>query len=96
MDGEGSLKAKFEAAKANRDLLDNCPRHSFDAIPISQIAFGGRATCKRCNGEMDLVALNYYVRGYEAAGKSGNDILPGWKEEQPGNVTTRRFFKAPE
>lgn len=54
---------------------------------------GRKVQCKKCGGLMDLVHLNFYVRGFEAAGGNGNDILPGWKEE-PGNG--RRFFKPPE
>ena len=81
----------MEAAKANRDKLDNCPRHYFPEL--GQIVFGAKAVCKKCGGSMDLVAVNYYVRGYEAAGRSGNDIVPGWKPDEPPK---RKFFKGPD
>ncbi|WLJ71090.1 hypothetical protein [Sphingomonas phage Kimi] len=93
--GEGMLTPErqrelMEAAKANRDKLDNCPRHYFPEL--GQIQFGMKATCRKCGGAMDLVAVNYYVRGYEAAGKNGNDIVPGWK---PPDEPTRKYFKGP-
>lgn len=89
----GGLLAKI---KANRDKLDACPGHRFSG-EIPGIAegsigmLGQKIECLRCKGGMDLVALNYYVRGYEAAGGNGNDVLPGWREEQPTNE--RRYFK---
>lgn len=84
------LRSRIEQVRANRDKLDACPRHSFGAnVPGIEggvaAMFGQKVKCVKCGGEMDLVALNYYVRGYEAAGKSGNDILPNWREEEPGN-----------
>ncbi len=46
---------------------------------------------------MDLVKLNFYVRGYEASGNSGNDILPGWKPEGPtAEVMMKRSFFSSE
>lgn len=93
----GDMKAKFEAIKLNNDKLNACPRHLFPSeIPGIEggvgAMFGRKLKCKHCGGEMDLVALNHYVRGYEASGKSGNDILPGWKPDEP---TRRKFFRGP-
>lgn len=73
----------------NRVKLDGCSRHHFPNL--GAIEFGGKAQCSKCFGELSLRGINQYVRGYEAAGKSGNDIVPGWKDETP----TRRFFKGP-
>lgn len=93
--GKFDGEAVFARIAANRDKLDACPRHLFDAFPLEAIRLGRKVPCKHCGGEMDLVALGYYIRGYEAANKNGNDILPGWKEE-PGNeqipINARRFF----
>lgn len=79
----------------NRVRLDGCSRHRFEPITDEQLTPGNRIECKNCGGWMDLVGLNYYVRGYEAAGKNGNDILPNWKPE-PEPPSTRRFFKGPD
>lgn len=85
--------ALMAKTRANRDRLDACPRHFFpDAIPGIEggvgAMIGRKIECARCKGQMDLVALNFYVRGYEASGKSGNDILPGWRNDEP----QRRHF----
>jgi hypothetical protein len=93
------MRGRLELIRANRDLLDACPRHLFGPeVPGIEhgvgAMLGAKVKCNRCGGFMDLVALNYYVRGYEAAGKDGNDVLPGWREEKPGNGRT--FFKPPE
>lgn len=91
------LKAKFAEAQANRERLDACARHHF-SLDIPGIEggvgsmFGKKLECDVCKGQMDLVALNYYVRGYEAAGRSGNDILPGWREAPNSDETPRRKF----
>jgi hypothetical protein len=93
-------KALFAKVQANRDRLDACPRHFFKDLLVIPRQLGQKAECSVCKGELDLVAINYYVRGYEASGKSGNDIVPGWKEE-PGNepiktIRARTFFKHDE
>lgn len=92
----GSLLAKV---KDNRDRLDACPRHLFPAmVPGIEggvaAMFGRKIECTRCKGQMDLVALNFYIRGYEASGRSGNDILPGWREAPTNEDGTprRKFF----
>lgn len=88
-------KALYNAVKINIDLLDACPRHYFPGLTIEPRRLGQKAKCTKCGGEMRLEAINLYVRGYEAAGKSGNDIVPGWKE--PGNEQPKRkFFKHDE
>ena len=87
----GALLAK---AQENRKRLDACPRHYFPG-PVPGIEegvgamLGRKMVCTRCNGMMDLVALNFYVRGYEAHGGNGNDILPGWRND---DGKQRRFF----
>lgn len=63
---------------------------------------GIKLTCERCGGQLDLVAINHYVRGYEAAGGSGNDVVTGWREPEDnadGGKSERRYFgqeKPPE
>lgn len=86
----------FARVDANRKRLDACPRHLFDPLPLDSIRLGGKIKCKRCEGELDLVAVNFYIRGYEAAGKNGNDILPGWKDaDDPKAPPKRRYFADP-
>lgn len=92
--GEGGLtperrKELFAKVKANNEALNGCPRHYFPEL--GSIVFGGKATCAKCKGQMHLMDINQYVRGYEAAGKNGNDIVPGWKPEEVG----RKYFKGP-
>jgi hypothetical protein len=87
-------EAAWQRIKDNRDRLDACPRHLFEPFPLEAVRLGAKVECLTCGGLMDLTALNYYIRGYEAAGKTGNDILPGWKEE-PGKddePIKRTFF----
>lgn len=86
---EDAGKPSFDANAAwqrindNRVKLDACPRHLFDELPLEVIRLGGKIECRRCGGLLDLLELNQYIRGYEAAGKSGNDILPGFREDDP-------------
>ena len=86
----------FARVDENRKRLDACPRHLFDALPLEAIRLGAKIECKKCGGKIDLVALNFYIRGYEASGRSGNDILPGWKEaDDPAAPPTRKFHRGP-
>lgn len=91
-----NLKTTLADAMANVAKLDACPRHLFDThVPgieggVMQM-FGKSMVCKKCEGKMDLLSINQYVRGYEAAGNSGNDILPGWK---PSEEQRRKFFRS--
>ncbi len=91
-------KAAWKRICENRDKLDACPRHHFEPLGLEGIRLGAKATCTECGGEMDLTKLNFYIRGYEAAGKNGNDILPGWKPEGATAevMIKRRFFRAEE
>lgn len=99
MAGAGETKIDTQAimAKAmrNRDALDNCPRHRFPPLALEDVRLGAKIECVRCKGRMDLVNLNFYVRGYEAAGRNGNDILPGWKDSADDGTPARRHFGDP-
>jgi hypothetical protein len=59
----------------NRALLDACPRHEFLSSPVT---LGMKCKCVICGGEIGLTGIADYIRGYEAAGKSADDIWPGW------------------
>jgi hypothetical protein len=90
-------KAVFQKCRDNRDRLDACPRHFFPLPPSTGIQLGVKLECERCGGKLDLVAINYYVRGYEAAGGDGNDIVSGWREpEAAGGNSERRYFGKPD
>lgn len=89
----GAIYAKVDA---NRKRLDACPRHLFEPLPLDAIRVGGKIKCKNCGGELELLAVNQYIRGYEAAGKNGNDILPGWKDaDDPNAPPPRKHFRSP-
>lgn len=91
-------KAAWAAAGANRDKLDACPKHFFPLPPGTGIGLGVKLECERCGGRLDLVAINYYVRGYEAAGGNGNDVVTGWREPEDsasGGKSERRYFGQP-
>lgn len=75
----GEFASLFEKAKANRRRLDNCPCHKFPVDTV--IAFGGKTTCERCKGEIDLIEAYSYVQGYEVAGGYANDIWPNFRDE---------------
>lgn len=96
--GKVDFKAIFEAVRANRDKLDACRRHLFEgAVPGIEggvgAMFGRKMECKACGGSMDLIAINHYVRGYEAHGGDGNDILPGWRDPGTPLGNERKFFR---
>lgn len=80
----------------NVDRLNGCSRHLFPS-ELPGIAggvaalFGRKMKCIRCEGEADLLYINAYIRGYEASGNSGNDIMPGWRPTEQ----QRKFFKGP-
>lgn len=67
----------WKQVKENRSKLRACERHLID-VPTSPVRLGQRVTCVRCGGNMGLAELGYYIQGYEAAGKSANDIWPGY------------------
>lgn len=95
MDGADS-KRLWAQAQANVELLNGCSRHHFAMTDEQVVAgpaalFGKKLTCQRCNGQMDMLGVNQYVRGYAAAGGNPNDILPGWNNDAQ-TETRRRFF----
>lgn len=71
-------KEIFSLIQQNRRRVDQCKRHKFE-IGIPPYAIGTKAICRNCNGELSLVEIGAYCRGYEAAGGNANDIVEGWK-----------------
>lgn len=79
MDRDQANQLWAEVTTNNR-RLNECSRHLFvDPLPPIERRFQAKIKCQHCGGSMRLTDLNQYIRGYEAAGKSGNDIWPGWK-----------------
>lgn len=72
------MQAAWNKAKENNRKCDECPRHRFnDPWPLPK--FNMPLRCVNCGGEMRLLAIGQYIRGFEAAGRSGNEIWPGWR-----------------
>lgn len=94
---DADRKRLWANANANVEQLNACPRHHF-VMTDEQVAagpaalFGAKLTCQRCNGRMDMLGVNQYVRGFKAAGGNPNDVMPGWGDEGNGR-TNRRYFK---
>lgn len=65
-------------AKINREKLDSCPKHFFD-LAAPPYSFGAKAHCTHCGGVMDLLHINQYARGYEAAGGNPNDVVANYR-----------------
>lgn len=65
--------------KTNHARLDGCKVHAFDP---SEHVPGKRLTCLLCGGEMQLVRIGDYIKGYEAAGGSCDDIWPGYRAKR--------------
>ena len=95
---DAGMKERWAAAQENVAQLDACPRHRF-VLTDEQIAqgsgalFGKKLVCERCEGRMDLLHINQYIRGYKAAGGNPNDVMAGWQVEEGDGRTTRRYFK---
>lgn len=70
-------KELFSMIQQNRRRVDQCPRHKF-AIGEPPYAIGTKSICQNCNGELSLVEIAAYARGYAAAGGSPNDIVENW------------------
>lgn len=70
----------WQKALKNRDKLDACPGHRFSFPPGTAMTLQTKLTCRRCGGDMGLVPINYYCRGYAAAGGDPNEVYPGWSD----------------
>ena len=65
--------------RANNAKLNGCACHRFD--PPVELKLNLKLTCLSCGGEMRFGDIGQYIKGYEAAGKSADDIWPGWGED---------------
>lgn len=81
------IKRIFAEKRENNDKLNACPRHLFAPSNV-KLVVGGSAECERCGGKMAILAVNQYIRGYEAAGGDANDILRGFRDPGVERVCT--------
>lgn len=70
------MRALWEEAKENNRKLSECKRHEFEG---GSVRLGQKMICRHCGGSMGLVNIGEYISGYEAAGKSADDIWPGYR-----------------
>lgn len=73
--------AILKQVKANRRLVDGCKLHRFEARNIKPFH---KATCLACGGEMGLVQIGFYIKGYEAGGGKADDVWPNYRGDQSG------------
>jgi hypothetical protein len=74
------FRSIWNEVKANNEALRACPRHRFEAKPVK---LGEKQTCLECGGTISLADIGRYIAGYEAAGKSANDIWPNYRATSP-------------
>lgn len=74
-------KRLWDEITANNKKLNDCPRHFFTEMLASNLVerMRSKLNCQNCGGQISLLALNQYIRGFEAAGRDGNEIWPGWR-----------------
>lgn len=70
--------------RANHAKLDACDVHRF--APDSY-KFGQKMTCLKCAGTMQATDVGHYIKGYEAAGGSCDDIWPGYRKPRESAQT---------
>jgi hypothetical protein len=69
------ILSMWDQVKINIAKLDACPRHRFEPVPVRM---GDKVRCDNCGGQISLVDLSHYVKGYRAAGGDVNDVWPGY------------------
>lgn len=68
----------LERIKANREALNNCKQHSF-VVPDAPLPFKLKLKCSNCGGWMDAIQAMEYARGWKAAGRDPNEIIPNFE-----------------
>lgn len=72
-------KTLWAEVQANRRRLEACALHQFSAVHVK---LGDKQRCEACGGEMRLTDIGQYIAGYEAAGRSADDIWPGYRKSR--------------
>ena len=70
------LEKIFAEVQENAARLRSCTRHLFSVHDIQKI--GQKIACHVCGGRMNLTDIGHYIEGYKAAGRSADDIMPGY------------------
>lgn len=68
----------LQRIKANREALNNCKQHSF-VVPDAPFPFKLKLKCSNCGGWMDAIQAMEYARGWKAAGRDPNEIIPNFE-----------------
>lgn len=75
-------KKLWEEVKENYRKLDSCERHKFNPDDYIKGKLGQKMTCTKCGGVMNIVPdITSYINGYEASGRSADDIWKGFRDE---------------
>ncbi len=75
---KAGLEQIFAEVQENSRRLRGCVRHLFSIHDIHKM--GQKIACHVCGGKMNLTDIGYYIEGYKAAGKSSDDIMPGFEK----------------
>lgn len=77
---DNDFKAAMARVRENEDKLKMCPQHKFDPAQWEKDKLGQSMVCLNCGGKMKVVPnISEYIAGYEAAGKSADDIWTGFR-----------------
>lgn len=67
--------------KENALALERCKAHKFEGFAENWWRMPNmRLRCVNCGGEMCANDALHYVRGYQAAGGNGDDVIKGWSK----------------
>ena len=75
----------WEDIRKNSAKLADCKLHRFPPLSLSWTKgtpLPRKLTCESCGGSMDTSQAFNYIRGYIAAGKNAEDILPDYSAKQ--------------
>lgn len=69
--------SKLKRIALNRIRLDSCSQHKFEDVKWTSNGPNPKdLICNRCKGQMSIIGVNEYVRGFASAGGNPEDILP--------------------
>ena len=68
--------------RANQAKLSGCKQHRFDGGKT--VKLGMKCECLACGGTISLTDAGWYIKGFEAAGGSADDIWPGYHARKAG------------
>ena len=84
--GRAEVLSIWEQVKANQARVNSCARHKFSG---ERVRLGQKMTCENCGGTMSLTDIGKYISGYEAAGKSCDDIWLGYRATKATPAQTK-------